>query len=221
MKAQYKLRSYNTNLKHLDQLENDKIQYTHLLLGDSMLENLLNEFSGLVHYQQLSTKASIFNAGVGGDKIENVMYRMTEGKIVKNKHLTDLQYVYLLIGTNNLNNKNTKCKTAILEGITTIIYLLTKNLPQLRKIYIMNISPRKDIKQELVDDVNESLLNLTRETPKTNNVELQYLNWSEQLLNENRQINDQYYYDHVHLNTDGYQFMCNSISQTIDDQKSN
>ncbi len=219
MKAQYKLRSHETNLRHHESLSNDKIQYTHLLLGASMLENLSNPLAGLPHFQHLQSKALIFNAGVGGDKVENLMYRLVDGKLIKNPYLAEIQNVYLLIGTNNLNNKNNKCKNIIVDGTATIIYLLTKNLPLLQKIYVMKISPRTDIKQELIDEVNVSLLEMVDKTPVINNVKICYLDWCSELLNENRQINTQYYFDHVHLNTEGYKFMCDCIDQTIEDQK--
>jgi lysophospholipase L1-like esterase len=181
-----------------------------------MLENLLNEFSGLSHFKELQKKALIFNAGVGGDKVENIRYRMIDGKLVKNQYLSGVESIYLLMGTNNLNNKDSKCKDNIVDGILTIIYLLTKNFEKLLNIYIMNISPRTDIKQELIDDVNSSLLEMTKKFSLVNSVNVHYLNWTSQLLNDNQEINIQYYYDHIHLNADGYEIMYKHISETID-----
>lgn len=70
-----------------------------VLLGDSMLER----FQTTGKYTQIGglQYPRVFNAGVGGDKIENVLYRIRLGllSILKAKNP---KLVVIHIGTNNL-----------------------------------------------------------------------------------------------------------------------
>ncbi|XWV25341.1 hypothetical protein QJ856_gp0429 [Tupanvirus deep ocean] len=152
-KPQYKARSHDTNVKHLIALDKEAVPYSHLMLGDSMLENFLNEHAGLDYYKKLREKVPIFNAGVGGDKIENLLYRLVNGMLIKNNYLRNVEHVYLLIGTNNLS-KNDKCTTVISNGIRELVELLSRDLPELKNIYVMNISQRTDIKPHIIDKLN-------------------------------------------------------------------
>ncbi|XWV26602.1 hypothetical protein QJ857_gp0464 [Tupanvirus soda lake] len=214
MKPVYKARSHDTNVKHIDSLDKEQVLYSHLMLGDSMLENFLNEYAGLSYYKKLREMVPIFNAGVGGDKIENLWYRLVNGLLIKNHYLSNVEHVYLLIGTNNLG-KTDKCVTTILNGIQEIVGLLAKELPELKNIYIMNISQRSDIKPNIVNTVNVLLKNYVENAPKHDNINIHYLEWSSELTNVDGTIKPKYYYDHVHLNTAGYEIMYNHILETI------
>lgn len=73
-------------------LNSNENKYTHLLLG------------GLSFYDMIGNQ-NIFNAGVGGDKVENIIYRLVESRLFDHINLQNLSNIFILAGTNNLNNK--------------------------------------------------------------------------------------------------------------------
>lgn len=72
-----KSRSHDThNEIHLPILsQNPALAFTTVLVGDSMIERLKTTGSST----RIARLPSSFNAGVGGDRIENVLYRLDLG----------------------------------------------------------------------------------------------------------------------------------------------
>ena len=213
----FKQRSFDTNNQHLQFLNSENKNYTHLMLGDSMLENFLNMYSGLSFFKQIMAKVDIFNAGVGGDKVENVLYRVIEGKLLDHPSLKTVKCVYLLLGTNNLNNKNSACKDTIINGISKLVDLLINRLPHLETIHILKISPRTDINQYLIDEVNLLIAQYIEDVKQYGlDANITLINWTDKLYdNKMQQMKKEYFYDNVHLNTSGYEIMYDYIMATL------
>jgi lysophospholipase L1-like esterase len=203
----FKQRSYDTMKKHIELLNSNENKYTHLLLGDSLFENFTIENGGLSFYDAIGNE-NIFNAGVGGDKVENIIYRLIESKLFDHINLQNLSNIFILAGTNNLNNKKQeKSKQIIIEGIITIIEHIKNKLNINLNIYILEISPRTDIKIEIINEVNRSLKKIV-DNYSNEKVKLYFINWSLEFYDiKTENINKEYYFDHVHINELGYKIL--------------
>ena len=97
--AKFKSRSHETyNETHFPELTAEpKSPITTVLIGDFILERL--KTSGVS--TETANLPSSFNAGVGGDKIENVLYRLHlgMGKLLRGR---GVRLWVVMVGTNNL-----------------------------------------------------------------------------------------------------------------------
>ncbi|KAJ3148184.1 hypothetical protein HDU86_007532 [Geranomyces michiganensis] len=100
--GKWKERTAETHETHIQQLSTPTAptRFTTLLLGDSMLERFLTTGNKT----RIAENTHVFNAGCGGDKVENVLYRLEHG-LLDNLHAVDK--VILHAGTNNLAGKKT------------------------------------------------------------------------------------------------------------------
>jgi lysophospholipase L1-like esterase len=203
----FKQRSYDTMNKHIEKLNSNKNKYTHLLLGDSLFENFTIENGALSFYDTIGNE-NIFNASVGGDKVENIIYRLIESRLFDHINLQNLCNIFILAGTNNLNNKKQEiCKQIIIEGIITIIEHVKIKLNINLNIYILKIPPRTDIKIELINEVNQSLKKII-DNYGNEKIKLYFIDWTSEFYNiETKSINKKYYFDHVHINELGYNIL--------------
>jgi hypothetical protein len=76
--------------------------YSILLLGDSTFENLNTR----TEFLDLFREYNVFNGGVGGDRIRFVNYQLDQGLIDHSPRLKAINYVLILIGTNDLKRKD-------------------------------------------------------------------------------------------------------------------
>ena len=206
-------RSHDTNIVHIEKLSSSDKKYTHLLLGDSLLDNF-SKNSGKVYYDLLQQKVALFNAGVGGDRVENVLYRLIDGKLLDHPNIKTVTNVYLLIGTNNLDNKKPKCANIIHSGIMTIAKQLVQNLPNLKNIYVFQIPPRADINKNIIDAANTPIREYFNTKPTINQVQIKYIEWSNVFSNGSG-INPAYYFDHVHFSSAGYEILYNKMLELL------
>jgi len=145
----FKQRSHDAHINQMTQLVMSGPDYSILLLGDSMFENLntRTEFLGLFH------RHNIFNAGVGGDRIRFVNYRLDHGLIDHSPRLQAIHYVLILIGTNDLKQEDCS-KENLIIGIRALIHRIKTSLPH-ACIQIARILTRIDWVDIRVDRANE------------------------------------------------------------------
>lgn len=125
-------------------LHNGKKDFDLVTVGDSITCNWsVRDREG---YYQLSPKGypgGVFNLGIGGDRIEQVLWRLEEGGLLEN---FTTKYFTLLIGTNNSYQRrmeqNVACDNPqeMAVGIKRIIHDLTSAHPE-AKILLMPILP--------------------------------------------------------------------------------
>ena len=104
LKSKWKERTHNSHQKHVELYVHggEKKEYDRVFLGDSMMERWMTTGSKIwnTHFTNSA------NLGVGGDKIENLLYRLSGGdeknciETVLDK--IDTSTIYFMIGTNNL-----------------------------------------------------------------------------------------------------------------------
>lgn len=225
--AKYKERSYQTSKERHVPLLNDHPTGLHVVLfGDSMLERMkttggspdlqpwpsttmlsssaVERISGSQQESGLGRIDGVFNAGVGGDRIENMLYRLLGDP---NEKLTGLIPIFnerdvrlwiVQAGTNNLHRKH-----GLRDNDHDLLRLLLQTLLKISHgaiILLTELFYRKDIPDELVDKANEkrrSLIatmntNIGREAIVSLPAPMEF-------------SKDRHLYDHVHLNLEGYQ----------------
>ncbi|RVD89691.1 uncharacterized protein DFL_000688 [Arthrobotrys flagrans] len=188
-----------------------------IFIGDSMIERLKTTGQNT----RLHNFPRSFNLGVGGDKIENVLYRLHTGYIsLLENRPTKLWVVH--IGTNNLrprkglrdSNPNDS------ENFRVLVQTLRLLCPG-SKVLVTGLFPRKDVDDELVRVSNGKLKesldgldkspSLSRDSLPEPVLEVEPLFWEEPA----ETINTDVLVDHVHLNEEGYRLWDESLYPRI------
>jgi beta-glucosidase len=116
--------------------EVESVPHRILFLGDSITER----YDGEVWQRDMAPRG-VLNAGVSGDRTENLLWRLGHGNLA-GKPATG---VILLIGTNDLTSGgNPRPPAAVAEGIRTILLYLRQHLPNAR-ILLLGLYPREDV----------------------------------------------------------------------------
>jgi hypothetical protein len=173
-----------------------------VLIGDSMFERLKTTGNDT----RLAKLPSSFNAGVGGDKIENVLYRLDlglldllEGKKVK--------LWVVMVGTNNLKKA---LKSAEVERYQLLLQALLRLAPGSR-IIVCEIFRRKDIDDQFVESSNEMLRGLVGEM--NGKLGEERILWVEAPVG----ITKDRLVDHVHLDEEGYRTWDEALCPRIEE----
>lgn len=114
---------------------------TVIFLGDSITQgwqNFHNIIGGEEIWDKVYKPMNAANMGVNGDKTQNVLWRLTEGKCLDNDNAKNAKVVVLLIGINNLINNFTPAQTV--QGTQAILKVLEKKLPN-TKILMLGAFP--------------------------------------------------------------------------------
>lgn len=142
----------------------EKKSFDLVTVGDSITCNWsVRDRDG---YYALSPKGypdGVFNLGIGGDRIEQVLWRLEEGGLLEN---FTTKYFTLLIGTNNSYQRRMEQNTAcdkpeeMVAGIRRIIWDLTTRHPE-AKILLMPILPYESLADSRAVDcrVNNEAVN--------------------------------------------------------------
>ena len=145
--AAWKKRSEDTNKKHLQAYSGHNVDYA--FIGDSMMERW--ETTGEAILKEMHNHSSIAILGVGGDKIENLLYRLREKRSVLKK-ITINKDIRLMIGTNNLESNT---EEEIVEGIIQVITTIKAQSSAAIKFILL---PYKgEVEREKVDRINAEL----------------------------------------------------------------
>ncbi|KAG9232305.1 SGNH hydrolase-type esterase domain-containing protein [Amylocarpus encephaloides] len=125
-----------------------------VLLGDSMFERF--KTTGLETKLGQMTYPSLFNCGVGGDKIENVLYRLENGTM---DALMDrgVKCWIVMIGTNNLTKRKALGGAAATTNFTTLLQAVRRLNAGIGKIFVCELFERQDIPYSIVQESNAFL----------------------------------------------------------------
>lgn len=118
-----------------------------VFIGDSITEGW--EKSGQPVWQRYYAKYDAVNLGFGGDRTENVLWRLRHGEV---DGLAPKAAV-LMIGTNNTGDRNDEPK-ATAAGVKAIIDELRSRLPQTR-ILLLAVFPREEQPTGFLRRLNE------------------------------------------------------------------
>jgi len=210
----------------LKKADKDKIEV--LFLGDSLTQGW--EGGGKEVWKKHLEGLKAANFGIGGDRTQHLLWRITEGKELK-----DLKpkVVVLLIGTNNLNANGSD---EIADGVNAIVKELNQQLPQ-AKVLLLGLFPRavkktdpfpikgkdkdkdkdkepkeKDPLREKVKEVNERLAKLYDDKSNKN---VRYLDIGAKFLDKDGELSDRNMPNNVNLSPTGYQVWADAMLPTL------
>ena len=150
-----------------------------------------------------------FNAGVGGDKIPSVLYRIQLGLLEELKKFEPKLWV-ISIGTNDLR-QNRAFGPEEFAGYKILMQALLRTVVGSRVISTA-ISYRQDIKDWIVDESNVGLKGVGEELNKELGEEVvRWLDAPAKLDKNKHQV------DHVHYNEVGYQIWDEVLFPVVDE----
>jgi lysophospholipase L1-like esterase len=184
---------------HLSNLNKTKANNFDLcFLGDSITSgwpgDLMNMYFG---------KHKPANFGIGGDRAENVLFRLENGEL----QWTSPKVIVLLLGTNNSGMNN---PGEIALGVATVIRKLRGMLPE-TKILLLAIFPSKDPgKNSKTRGANTYLAKMD------DGKMVWYLDINAKFMDQDGKLRNDVMQDGVHLNRNGYVIWGENITTTLD-----
>jgi len=163
-----------------------------VLIGDSMLERFKTTGTATQTYTNLPRS---LNAGCGGDKIENVLYRLSFMNTPLSQKQVKLWVV--MVGTNNLRKKG--LRPSEIDHYRLLLQNLLRLGGEETKILVCELFKRKDFEDRCLEEANALLLTLVKEM--NTNLGRERIFWSEAPKEVSK---DNHLDDHVHLNEEGY-----------------
>ncbi|MGL4955977.1 MAG: GDSL-type esterase/lipase family protein [Bacteroidales bacterium] len=176
-----------------------------LLLGNSITQGLGGDRKKIVKHNGISplTKAlgdtvRWINAGISGDKIENLLWRMRNN----NYEAANPQHVFISIGVNNCNDESSTEEIA--EGILLIVQQARAQFAE-AKITLFGMLPYKRIAS------SNALRKILKEAALPDGVE--FVDASEWFTQRRERLNLDYYAkDLIHLSPKGYEMWSKKIA---------
>lgn len=150
------------------------------------------------------------NFGVGGDCIEHVLWRITNGEIDG----ISPRLFLVLIGTNNL------CKDSeedIVDGIIEIVRIIRSRCSQ-SKVVVFGLLPREQ--DENGRECNTRLARINRQLEeRAEGNDYDYAYFGDVLLTQSGLVDSEIMPDGLHLNESGYRVVAPLIRATIDSSR--
>ncbi len=181
---------------------NDYVQQTKnkkfdlCFLGDSITDMWPRDHFGY-HYN----KYNVVNFGIGGDRCENVLWRLENGELIG----TSPKVIVLLIGTNN-SGMNTAPEIA--HGITAVVKALRTGCPK-SKILLLGVFPKRDMTLAKTKAINTIIARLDDKKM------IRYLDIGPQFLDQDDKILGNVLKDAVHLTRPGYDIWAETMNPLL------
>ncbi|KAH8668774.1 SGNH hydrolase-type esterase domain-containing protein [Xylariales sp. PMI_506] len=232
-KAKFKERSFQTSRdNHIPTLQACSSGPRIVLLGDSMLERMQTTGSSLnfdpwpsealldaVALDSISASwltsihrlDGVFNAGVGGDKYENILYRLAGDQERRLQGLlgslkgNEIDLWLFHAGTNNLHTKKGLTDASI-DALRLVLEAILQISRLDAQILVAGLHYRKDISDDLINNANTKISTVVREiNTKLETERICYLSAPSEI---DRQLHLD---DHVHLNIKGYRIWMRTL----------
>jgi len=181
---------------------------------------------------------NLLNAGVGGDRIQNVVYRLGTKDLFSGLKQRGVKFAILHIGTNNLR-RNRGLTGGEIEEYALVLEALTRAAPDI-VVFVTGIMPRADIGSNFVNQSNTDLRQLvqdynaivesTQGMPCFNSPHIPMLHCTSKIrgwsclqtfpvhyVPPSPGINLDKLVDHVHLNEEGYTQFAQSLLEKMDE----
>lgn len=185
-----------------------------IYLGNSMLERFKTTGAN-TNIGKLGNMGVAWNAGVGGDKNENVAYRLNEGlyDMLRNakKERCNIRVWILTSGTNNLHAKRPFRKQDV-ESWRVLVETCLRIAPE-SMVLACDMTYRKDIADVFVDESNRMLKEVVEEINEILQKDMEKEDDSQggkcqgdrvKWIDSRHVISKDMLVDHVHLNEEGY-----------------
>lgn len=165
-------------------------------MGDSITQMWPGDLFGKYY-----GKYNAVNFGIGGDRCENVLWRLEDGELKG----TNPKVLVLLIGTNN-SGMNTAEEMAY--GISTVVKALRTTCPK-TKILLLGVFPKRDMELTKTKAVNALVAKLDDKRM------VRYLDVGSKFLDKKGGIQDGVLTDAVHLTRNGYEIWAKTMSPML------
>lgn len=158
------------------------------------------------HFRATWQPYSVLNLGIGGDKIQHVLWRVTNGAFPAT---LQAKVVVLMIGTNNATDNNTDANK--LAGIAAIISKLKAEHPS-TQVLLLGILPRKG----RLADAQTKRMNTGLATMHNPAEGIHFLNMRQAFTNADDTLNKALYAaDELHPNLEGYDVFANQTREKV------
>ena len=182
-----------------------------LFLGDSITDDWGGEghsprARGGKVFEKEFVPLKAANFGIGGDRTENVLWRLLNGELdgIKPK------VVMLMIGTNNIGANS---DAEIAAGIRAVVAEIRKRSPK-TKVLLLGIFPRGEKPdtgvRKKIQAINEMVSKLD-DGGKT----VKYLDIGAKFLKEDGTLTKEIMYDFLHLTPEGYRIWADAVKGPI------
>jgi lysophospholipase L1-like esterase len=191
-----------------------------LFLGDSITQGW--EGSGKEEWKEKFEPLKAANFGIGGDRTEHVLWRITEGKELEG---INPKVVVLMIGTNNMG-ANTAAQIA--EGVGAIVAELRKQKPS-AKFLLLGIFPRNTgARNEKVASgkASEAVRDKIKYTNEkiarfADGKQVRYLDIGDRFLGQDGDLTREIMPDWLHLSAAGYKIWGEAIQGAVKEMLAN
>jgi beta-glucosidase len=178
-----------------------------LFVGDSITEHWpLAAYAPKV-WQQYYSDRNVINVGSGGDKTENILWRLENGIL----NQISPKLVVLMAGTNNTSRGDSP--SDIVKGIEAIIHSIHRQSPK-SKILLHAIFPRGkdsfDINRRNNQKVNVQLALRSKDYDF-----VEFININAKFVDQSGQLDKAIMPDLLHPNAKGYQIWAEAIESKI------
>lgn len=174
--------------------------------GDSITDGWRGR-NGRFVFDEEYTRYNCFNTGIGGDRTEHLLWRIDHGEL-DGLHP---KAVVLMIGTNNLGNKQSVEDTT--AGIKCVVSAIHEKLPE-SKILLLAVFPRghdaTDHFRDEIKQVNEAISKLDGSENVT------YLDIGPKFLDPDGTLSKTIMPDALHPNEKGYMVWAESMKPTLE-----
>eukprot|EP00794_Sanderia_malayensis_P010941 gene10941-12102_t len=171
-----------------------------VFLGDSIVMQMQDTEAWSQYFKPLNA----CNFGIGGDTVQNVLWRLQNGEL---EHVNPKVFV-VLVGTNNHSNTADE----IVEGIESLAWYISSNRPN-AKIIIMALLPRGQKLNMLRDKISEINLGLKEMVPTIPNT--YYLDADPGFVGSDGKIKASDMHDYLHLTRNAYSKYCKPIHHLV------
>jgi lysophospholipase L1-like esterase len=155
------------------------------------------------------------NLGIGGDRTQHVLWRITEGKELEG---IDPKVIVLMIGTNNFGSDTPE---QIAEGVARIVEEFRKREPQ-AKLLLLGVFPRSgkragDATEVPAADLHAKTKPVNERLAKlADGKNVVYLDIGEKFLTPTGGLSKEVMPDFLHLSAKGYGIWADAITPTVE-----
>lgn len=188
-----------------------------LFVGDSITQGW--EGSGKKVWAERFANWNAANLGIGGDRTQHVLWRITEGKELEG---INPKVIVMMIGTNNFGGNS---PAQIAEGVKAILDEFHKQKPN-AKVLLLGVFPRsgkgaKDLKDPMVaskDELHPKTAAVNALLAKFDDGKtVKYLDIGEKFLDDKGGLPKSTMPDFLHLSEKGYTIWADAISKTVEE----
>ena len=172
-----------------------------LMIGDSITHGWENE--GLTIWQQYFSDINTLNIGFGGDRTENVLWRLAHDTVTG----ISPKLAVIMIGTNNTGHRFEKPQN-IANGVQAIVQQLKRRLPK-TKILLLAIFPRGATAKDKLRINNEQANNLLAQVAQAE--QILFADFNAKFLTEDGELLTTVMPDLLHPNAKGYDIWAQSL----------